>query len=196
MHASNKRRRGWNYDEPGVTELPRPRIRDQKSRHSSVSHYVLPLILIALIGTLTTAGFVVLHVSDVNRLTSAAVRTASRFWPLRQANRSPEAPPLPVTHNSPDTQCGDGRQCTDEEFAILSDGLRRQWILTPEEIRAKCVSYTTYATVEHCVLSETVSWLAKHPNEAVPWINPKNFDTAIMALCEKDPKALPLCLKP
>ena len=145
---------------------------------------------------LTAAGLVVLRVGDFNRYASAAVRTASRFFPLRPANRSSGIPPLPATHNSPDTQCENGRQCTDEEFAILLDGLHRQWALTPEEIRAKCVSYTTYPTVEHCVLSETVSWLAKHPNEAAPWINPKNFDTAIMALCEKDPKSLPLCLKP
>jgi hypothetical protein len=36
----------------------------------------------------------------------------------------------------------------------------------------------------------------KHPKEAAPWINPKNFDAAIMALCQKDPKSLSLCLKP
>jgi|SRR5579859_1178174 len=196
MHASNKRRRGWNYDEPVVTELPRPRIREQKSRRSSVTYYLLPAILIGLTGMLITAGLTVLHVADFNRFATAAVRIANRYLPLRQTNRSPEVPALPATHNSPDTQCENGSQCTDEEFAILLDGLRRQWVLTPEEIRAKCVSYTTYPTVEHCVLSQTVPWLAKHPNEAAPWINPKNFDTAIMALCEKDPKSLPLCAKP
>lgn len=195
MRASNKRRRGWNYDEPAITELARPRIRDQRSRPSSSRHSLLPA-LIVLIVMLTAAGLVVLRVVDFNRFTSATVRIASRYFPLRQATQSSEIPPLPATHNSPDTQCENGRQCTDEEFAILLDGLRRQWALTPEEIRAKCVSYTTYPTVEHCVLSETVSWLEKHPNEAAPWINPKNFDSAIMALCEKDPKALPLCSKP
>jgi hypothetical protein len=203
MHASNKRRRGWNYDEPAVSELPRPRIRDQESRHSSGSQSLLPA-LIVLIGILTAAGFVFLHAGDFNRFASAAVRIAesavariaSRFLPLRQASPSPETVPLPATHNSTDTECESGRPCTDEEFASLLDSLRRQWALTPQEIQAKCVSYSTYPTVEHCVLTETVSWLAKHPNEAAPWINPKNFDTEIMTLCEKDPKSLPLCTKP
>jgi hypothetical protein len=103
---------------------------------------------------------------------------------------------LPAIHNSPDTQCNNGQQCTDEEFADLVDSLRRQWAITPEDLRSKCAVNATYPSLEQCILRGTMSWLEKNPNGEAPWINPKNFDTAIMDLCQKDPKSLSICQKP
>jgi hypothetical protein len=124
----------------------------------------------------------------------AALRRINSSIPFHTSAPSSEMTPLPAIHNSPDTECS--QQCTDEEFAGLVDSLRRQWTITPEELRSKCAGYSTYPSLEHCILVGTVSWLDKHPNGEAPWINPKNFDAAIMALCQKDPKSLPLCLKP
>jgi hypothetical protein len=109
---------------------------------------------------------------------------------------SSESTPLPAIHNSPDTECHNGQQCTDEEFADLADSLRRQWAITPEELRSKCAADSTYPSLEQCILRGTVSWLEKNPKGEAPWINPKNFDTAIMDLCQKDPTSLSICQKP
>ena len=126
----------------------------------------------------------------------AAVKLINSSIPFHKSAPSSEITPLPAIQNSPDTECKNGNQCTDEEFAGLVDSLHRQWTITPEELRSKCAGYSTYPSVDHCILTGTVSWLDKHPNGEAPWINPKNFDAAIMALCQKDPKSLPLCLKP
>ena len=143
-----------------------------------------------------TACVVAFHAVDFKGTSvSAALKRVSRSIPFHGFALSSSITPLPAIHNSADTEC-DNRQCTDEEFAGLADNLRRQWAITPEELRSKCVGNSTYPSLEHCVLKETVSWLGKHPNGEVPWINPKNFDAAIMALCQQDPKSLPLCSKP
>ena len=149
---------------------------------------MLTLLMAALI---VTAYIVKFHAIDLNRIAvPAAVKIGNRTVSFR------ETTPVPAIHNSSETECESHSQCTDAEFAGLADSLRRQWALTPEEIRSKCVAYLTYPPLEHCILSESVSWLAKNPNGAAPWINPKNFDPAIMALCQKDPNSLPLCTKP
>jgi hypothetical protein len=143
------------------------------------------------------AGFMLVRMIDAKRLSVPAVVKTGKFSiPFHELPSSFKSSSVPVIHNSPDTECEDHKQCTDDEFKDLTDSLGRQWALTPEELRSKCVAYATYPPLEHCILSESVSWLAKHPNEAAPWINPKNFDTGIMALCEKDPSSLPLCSKP
>jgi hypothetical protein len=126
----------------------------------------------------------------------AALKRINSSIPFHKSAPSSEMTPLPAIHNSPDIECNNRKQCTDEEFAGLVDSLRRQWTITPEELRSKCAGYSTYPSLEHCILVGTVSWFDKHPNGEAPWINPKNFDAAIMALCQKDPKSLPLCLKP
>lgn len=150
------------------------------------------------------AGVVAFRAIDFKRISvPAALKRINSSIPLHKSAPSPETTPLPpemtplpAIHNSPDTECNNRKQCTDEEFADLVDSLRRQWTITPEELRSKCTGYSTYPSLEHCILVGTVSWLDKHPKGEAPWINPKNFDAAIMALCQKDPKSLPLCQKP
>jgi hypothetical protein len=149
------------------------------------------LLITLLAMVIFAACFVAFRSIDVKQISVPAALTRVR----------PSAPaaaitPLPPLHNSPDTECDDHRQCTDEELAGLTDSLGRQWAITPEELRSRCAGYTTYPSLEHCILAESVPWLDKHPKDAAPWINPKNFDPAIMALCQKDPKSLSLCLKP
>jgi hypothetical protein len=158
-------------------------------------------MLIAIL--MIPAGFMLVRMMDAKRLSAPAhapapapVNTGNLSVPTHEPAPSSENSSVPVIHNSPDTECEDHKQCTDDEFEDLTDSLGRQWALMPEELRSKCTANATYPPLEHCILSESVSWLAKHPSEAAPWINPKNFDTGIMALCEKDPKSLPLCSKP
>lgn len=79
--------------------------------------------------------------------------------------------PFPPVHNSPDTECAYHRQCTDDEFVGLLESLQRQWGLTPEWLRSKCVANYTYPSIEDCILNQTVSWLNTHPHEQAPWIN-------------------------
>ena len=151
-----------------------------------------------LIAMLIIGGCVVtFRAVDFKRISvPAALKRINSSLPFHKSAPASEITPLPAIHNSPDTDCDNGKQCTDEEFAGLVDSLRRQWAITPEELRSKCAVDSTYPSLEQCILRGTVSWLDKHPNGEVPWINPKNFDAAIMALCQKDPKSLPLCLKP
>jgi hypothetical protein len=163
------------------------------------------LLITLLAMVIFAACFVAFRTIDFKRISVPAALT--RVLPSPPIHPSvplhPSAPapapaitPLPPVHNSPDTECDDHRQCTDEEFAGLTDSLGRQWAITPEELRSRCAGDTTYPSLEHCILAESVPWMDKHPKEAAPWINPKNFDTAIMALCQKDPNSLSLCRKP
>jgi hypothetical protein len=152
-------------------------------------------MLIAIL--MIPAGFMLVRMVDAKHLSApAAAKTGSVSVPPQEAPSSVEMSSVPAIHNSPDTECEDHMQCTDDEFKDLTDSLGRQWALMPQELRSKCTAYETYPPLEHCILGESVSWLAKHPSEEAPWINPKNFDSGIMALCEKDPKSLPLCSKP
>ena len=100
--------------------------------------------------------------------------------PPRNANLGNVTPPaivsgtpLPALLNSPDTQCG-GRRCSDGEFDGLMSDLERQWAITPEWIRFKCVSNSTFPAMEQCILQETKSWIGKNPNRQAPWLNPAN----------------------
>jgi hypothetical protein len=155
-------------------------------------------LLITLLAMVIFAGcFVAFRTINSRQISvPAALTPVHRSTPLQSSAPPSAITPFPPVHNSPDTECDDHRQCTDEEFASLKDSLGRQWAITPEELRSKCAGYTTYPSLEHCILAESVPWLDKRPKEAAPWINPKNFDTAIMALCQKNPKSLSLCLKP
>jgi hypothetical protein len=155
------------------------------------------LLITLLAMVIFAACFVAFRTIDSKQISvPAALTRVLRSTPLHPSAPASAITPLPPVHNSPDTECDDHRQCTDEEFAGLTDSLGRQWAITPEELRSRCAGYTTYPSLEHCILAESVPWMGKHPKEAAPWINPKNFDAAIMALCQKDPKSLSLCLKP
>jgi hypothetical protein len=83
--------------------------------------------------------------------------------------------PLPEIHDSADTHCDYQTECTDAQFSDLRDALQRQWRLTPEWLRAECASNSTYPTVEHCILSQTVDWLKSNPYAQAPWVNPNNY---------------------
>jgi hypothetical protein len=155
------------------------------------------LLITLLAMVIFAACFVAFRTIDFKRIhVPAALTRVQPSTPLQPSAPASATTPLPPVHNSPDTKCDDRRQCSDEEFAGLTDSLGRQWAITPEELRSRCAGYTTYPSLEHCILTESVPWMDKHPKEAAPWINPKNFDTAIMALCQKDPKSLSLCMKP
>ena len=198
MRSDDRRRRGWNYDAPPIPKSTRSEVHDRDARRSPSSRNLAAGLLTILIAMLIIAACVVaFRATDFKRISvPAALKRINSSIPFHKSAPSSEMTPLPAIHNSPDTECDKGKQCTDEEFAGLVDSLRRQWAITPEELRSKCVAYSTYPSLEHCILVGTVSWLEKHPSGEAPWINPKNFDAAIMALCQKDPKSLPLCLKP
>jgi hypothetical protein len=198
MKSDNRRRRGWNYDAPPIAKSTRSEIHDRDARRSpSTRNFAAGLLTILIAMLIIAACVAAFRAIDFKRISvPAALKRISSSIPFHKSAPSSEMTPLPAIHNSPDTECDNRKQCTDEEVAGLVDGLRRQWAITPEELRSKCAGYSTYPSLEHCILVGTVSWLEKHPNGEAPWINPKNFDAAIMALCQKDPKSLPLCLKP
>jgi hypothetical protein len=198
MKSDNRRRRGWNYDAPPIAKSVRSEIHDRDARRSTSTRNFAAGLLTILIAMLIIAACVAaFRAIGFKRISvPAALKRITSSIPFHKSAPSSEMTPLPAIHNSPDTECDDRKQCTDEEVAGLVDGLRRQWAITPEELRSKCAGYSTYPSLEHCILVGTVSWLDKHPNGEAPWINPKNFDAAIMALCQKNPKSLPLCLKP
>jgi hypothetical protein len=151
----------------------------------------------ALKGISVSAAIKRIDSSIPSHKSAAATSAAATSAPATSAPAtSSESTSLPAMHNSPDTQCNNGQQCTDEEFADLADSLRRQWAITPEELRSKCAADSTYPSLEQCILRGTMSWLEKNPKGEAPWINPKNFDTAIMDLCQKDPTSLSICQKP
>jgi hypothetical protein len=195
---SDHRRRGWNYDAPPIAKSTRSEIHDRDARRSpSTRNFAAGLLTILIAMLIIAACVAAFRAIDFKRISvPAALKRINSSIPFHKSAPSSEMTPLPAVHNSPDTECDNRKQCTDEEVAGLVDGLRRQWAITPEELRSKCAGYSTYPSLEHCILVGTVSWLDKHPNGEAPWINPKNFDAAIMALCQKNPKSLPLCLKP
>jgi hypothetical protein len=157
---------------------------------------VAGLLTMLMAMTIIVGCVVAFRTIDFKRISvPAALERIHSFIPVHKSAPSSEMTPLPAIHNSLDTECKSHKQCTDEEFAGLVDSLRRQWTITPEELRSKCARYSTYPSLEHCILVGTVSWFDKHPNGEAPWINPKNFDEAIMALCQKNP-SLSLCQKP
>ena len=197
MRSDKRRRRGWNYDAPPIPKSARSEIHGRDARSSPSTRNLAAGLLTILIGLLIIVACVAFRVIDFKRIpVPAALKQVDSSVPFHKSAPSSEMTPLPAIHNSPDTECNNHKQCTGEEFAGLVDSLRRQWAITPEELRSRCSGYSTYPSLEHCILVGTVSWFEKHPNREAPWINPKNFDAAIMALCQKDPKSLPLCLKP
>jgi hypothetical protein len=203
MKADRRRRRGgWNYDPPPTTRSSATVREGGEARRSTSARNFVGSVFFMLIAAALVAALLVFHVIRFKAFSiPAAIQIGRWSIPLRKPASSPVAlppsmTPLPPVHNSSDVQCGDHSRCSDAEFAGLVDSLRRQWALVPEEIRSKCAVNSTYPTLEHCVLSDSISWLAKNPTGEAPWINPKNFDTAIMALCQKDPKSLALCRKP
>ena len=197
MKSHDKRRGAWNYDPPPIPKSTRSEIRERDARRSpSTRNLGAGLLKIFLALLIIVACVVAFRAIDFKRISvPAALERINSSIPFHKSAPSSEMTALPAIQNSPDTECKNGNQCTDEEFAGLVDSLHRQWTITPEELRSKCAGYSTYPSVEHCILTGTVSWLDKHPNGEAPWINPKNFDAAIMALCQKDPN-LAICLKP
>jgi hypothetical protein len=197
MRSDDKRRGGWNYDPPPIPKSTRSEIRERDARRSPPARNPATGFLKILIAMLIIVACVVaFRAIDLKRISvPAALERINRSIPFHKSAPSSEMTPVPAIQNSPDTECNNRKQCTDEEFAGLVDSLRRQWTITPEELRSKCAGYSTYPSLEHCILAGTVSWLGKHPNGEAPWINPKNFDAAVMALCQKDPN-LAICLKP
>jgi|ERR1700678_1954173 hypothetical protein len=197
MRSDNRRRRGWSYDAPPIPKSTRSEIHGRDARRSPSTRNLAAGLLTILIVLLIIVACVAFRPIDFKRIPVPAVlKQINSSIPFHKSAPSSEMTPLPAIHNSPDTECNNHKQCTGEEFAGLVDSLRRQWAITPEELRSRCSGYSTYPSLEHCILVGTVSWFEKHPNGEAPWINPKNFDAAIMALCQKDPKSLPLCLKP
>jgi hypothetical protein len=198
MRVVDRRRGGWNDDAPPLPRSAGAKIHERAVRMSPFTRKLGAALLITLLAMVIFAAcFVAFRTIDSKQISvPAALTRVHRSTPLQPSAPASTITPLPPVHNSPDTECDDHRQCTDEEFAGLMDSLGRQWAITPEELRSGCAGFTTYPSLEHCILSKSVPWMDKHPKEAAPWINPKNFDTAIMALCQKDPKSLSLCLKP
>jgi hypothetical protein len=198
MRVAERRRRGWNNDASPVPRVPGAKIHQRVVRMSGSTRKLGAGLLITLLAMVIFAAcFVAFRaIGSKQILLPAALTRVQRSAPSHPPAPASAITPLPPLHNSPDTECDQHRQCTDEEFTGLTDSLGRQWSITPEELRSRCSGYTTYPSLEHCILAESVPWLDKHPKEAAPWINPKNFDTAIMALCQKNPQSLSLCLTP
>jgi hypothetical protein len=112
---------------------------------------------------------------DDNSSPSAHVPTGAP--PLSPATPAPiiGGTQLPPIHNSVDTHCDYERQCTDDEFGRILNGLQKQWAMVPEWLRAKCISNSTFPSIENCILSQTVSWLKENPSEQAPWVNLDNL---------------------
>jgi hypothetical protein len=81
-----------------------------------------------------------------------------------------QAQELPPVHNSPDTECEVGRQCNAAQFAKQLSDLKRQWPITPQEIRAACAANYTLPTIQGCIIRETLTYLNKHPGQRAPWL--------------------------
>jgi hypothetical protein len=196
MRSVNKRRQGWDYNPPPPDPARRSSSGDRDRKPRLARIVGIGAVLVVIVTVIAAVYMVKYQGFDVSRLRVPMARqTADTAEPTRAAAPA-EATPVPTIHKSPDTTCGGSKQCSDADFADLTGSLSRQWALVPEEIRAKCASNSTYPSAEQCVLKESITWLGKHPDAKAPWINPKNFDTAIMALCQKNPKALALCSKP
>jgi hypothetical protein len=81
-----------------------------------------------------------------------------------------QAQELPPIHNSPDTECEVGRQCSAAEFDKQMRELKRQWPMTPPEIRAACATNYTLPSMWGCVIRQTLTYLNEHPGEPAPWL--------------------------
>jgi hypothetical protein len=196
VRSINKRRQGWDYNPPppDPARHSSPGDRDRKPRLARILGLIA--VLIFLVTVIAAVYLVKVQGLDLTRLrVPMARKTADTTAPVRP-DAPPEAIPVPAIRKSPDTTCGGRGQCSDAEFADLTGSLTRQWALVPDEIRSKCANNATYPSAEQCVLKESIPYLGKHPDAKAPWINPKNFDTAIMALCQKNPTSLALCSKP
>lgn len=221
MRSGEKRRRGWDYDPPPPPRAPRSRKLDERATRAPARSHTAGILATLFAILIIVGGLAAFHVVDPNGISlpmafkkislPTSFKIGDRTFSLhgivtssRQAAPAspqiapapPQITPLPTMHNSPDTDCGHAGQCTSGEFAGVIDGLRRQWALVPEDIRKGCAANATYPSVEHCILSQSIPWIAKHPDVAAAWINPKNFDATIMALCQNNPQASPLCSKP
>ena len=178
MRVVERRRGGWNYDAPPVPRSNRAKIHQRALRMSPGTRKLGAGLLTTLLAMVVFAAcFVAFRTIDskqisvpavLARLHRSAIALLPPSAPLPASAPASAITPLPPVHNSPDTECDDHRQCTDEEFAGLTDSLGRQWAITPEELRSKCAGYTTYPSLEHCILAGSVSWLDKHPKEQPP----------------------------
>jgi hypothetical protein len=215
MSSGRKRRAGWNYEEAPIPPLASKARDKREARPSHLVRNFLSALLLLLLLPVAVDLFVFpfMHLKELSRSVSSQIASRSmlllhRVSPAQKSDppappgvapaqsSPPVSTPMPALHNSADTECADHSQCSAAEFSSLLETMQRQWALVPQDIRSKCAENVTYPTLEHCVLQTSIPWMDKHPNEPVPWINPKNFDPAIMALCQKNPKALSLCTKP
>jgi hypothetical protein len=57
----------------------------------------------------------------------------------------------------------------------MIDGLKKEWALTPEWIRAKCVTNATFPAMFKCILDQTVAWGNGHPDAKMPWMDPSIY---------------------
>jgi hypothetical protein len=83
--------------------------------------------------------------------------------------------PFPEIHNTPDAICFNDRQCSDAEFADSVNGMKKQWEMAPEWLRAACASNHTGPTLFDCIVDQTVAWLKFHPDAKAPWLAPDAF---------------------
>jgi len=109
---------------------------------------------------------------DAGRITSNSAVVGEK---KEASNPDSTGTPLPAIHNSSDTHCDYSRQFTDGQFADLMGALQRQWNLTPEWLRGKCLPNSTYPSMEDCILKQTMLWGNAHPDATAPWINPDNY---------------------
>jgi hypothetical protein len=77
---------------------------------------------------------------------------------------------LPALMNSSDTFCGEQRQCSEFEFNGAVDDLQKQWAVTPQWVRSRCVANSTVPSMERCIVTRTREWLNENPNRQAPWV--------------------------
>jgi hypothetical protein len=100
-----------------------------------------------------------------------AIISAGPASPSAQTPDDDRRTPFPTIHNSPDTTCDPGIQCSDEQFKQVLKGEMRRWELSPEWLRRECVSSETAPVLFGCMLKNTVAWLNVHPEAKAPWLN-------------------------
>ena len=131
MRVVERRRRGWNNDAPPVPRLTGAKIHQRAVRMSPFTRKLgAGLLITLLVMVIFAACFVAFHVIGSKQISfPAALTHVHRSAPLHPSAPASAITPLPPLHNSPDTECDQHRQCTDEEFAGLTESLGRQWAL-------------------------------------------------------------------
>ena len=198
MRSDGTRRRGWNYDAPPIPKSTRSEMHDRDARRSPPTrHLAAGLLTIFIAMLIIVACVVAFRAIDFKRISvPAALKRIYNSIPFHKFSPSSEMTALPALHDSPVQNVTIASSVPTRNLQAWRTVCAGNGPLLLKSFGPSVLAIRRIRRLSAVPLVGTVSWLEKHPNGEAPWINPKNFDAAIMALCQKDPKSLPLCLKP